>query len=95
MDFKNERLHGDLQQEVFMELAPEFALKDESARGVSGKRLLRAETVPLSLVQQIQSSNDETKLQKCHVDHTLFVKENGLEVTIFTVYVDKYYYYKK
>jgi len=86
---KNAFLHGDLQEEVYMEIPPRFA--NEQTLG----KVCRLKTSLYGLKQSPRAWFDRFRQTVCDMgysqyngDHTVFYKHQGCRITILAMYVD-------
>jgi hypothetical protein len=80
LDVKNAFLHGDLQEEVYMELPPGFGIPETAGKVCRLKKSL------YGLEQSPRAWFD--RFGQCNGDHTIFYKHTKQKITILAVYVD-------
>jgi len=90
LDVKNAFLHGDLQEEVYMEVPPGMA-----AAGNGEGKVCRLKKALYGLKQSPRAWFDRFKRAvcgmgygQCNGDHTVFYKHSNRKITILAVYVD-------
>ncbi|MCR2848026.1 hypothetical protein KN825_15855, partial [Weizmannia coagulans] len=89
LDIKNAFLHGDLQEEVYMEQPPEFV-----AQGGTGqvcrlrKALYGLKQSPRAWFGKFSKAVEEFGLQKCKSDHFVFYRNSAAGIVLLIVYVD-------
>src|SRR4051812_3388828 len=89
LDVKNAFLHGDLQEEVYMEMPPGFGSKQTAGK------VCRLKNSLYGLKQSPRAWFDRFRRAMCKVgykqsigDHTMFYKHENGRITILMVYVD-------
>jgi hypothetical protein len=89
MDVKNAFLHGDLQEEVYMEIPPGFANKQTVGMVCKLKKSLYGlKQSPRAWFDRFMRAVCEMGYSQCNGDHTVFYKHNDSRITILAVYVD-------
>ena len=89
LDIKNAFLHGDLQEEVYMEQPLGFV-----AQGVIGrvcplrKSLYRLKQSPHAWFGKFSQAVEEFGMQKCKSDHSVFYRNSSSGIILLVVYVD-------
>ncbi|VAH22706.1 unnamed protein product [Triticum turgidum subsp. durum] len=89
LDVKNAFLHGDLQEEVYMEIPPGL-----STPGTVGKvcRLRKSlyglKQSPRAWFDRFRQAVCSMEYKQCNGDHTVFYKHSKQQITILAVYVD-------
>jgi len=89
LDVKNAFLHGDLQEEVYMEIPPGFS-KDGIAEKVCRlkKSLYGLKQSPRAWFDRFRCALCGMGYKQCNGDHTVFYRHSGRRITILAVYVD-------
>ncbi|KAH9680958.1 retrovirus-related pol polyprotein from transposon RE1 [Citrus sinensis] len=89
-DVKNAFLHGDLQEEVYMELPPGCKMQAEGSKQVCKlrKSLYGLKQSPRAWFGRFTSSMKVFGYQQSNSDHTLFLKYNREKIIVLIVYVD-------
>jgi hypothetical protein len=89
MDVKNAFLHGDLQEEVYMEIPPSCS-KPEMVRMVCRlkKSLYGLKQSPRTWFDRFRHALCGMGYKQCNGDHTVFYKYLGRKVTVLAVYID-------
>lgn len=89
-DVKNAFLHGDLKEEVYMEIPP--GLKDSSSTGKVcklKKALYSLKQSPRAWFERFSRAMQRFGYKQSQADHTLFIKHHSQgKVTALIVYVD-------
>uniref|UniRef100_A0A2N9EG31 Integrase catalytic domain-containing protein n=1 Tax=Fagus sylvatica TaxID=28930 RepID=A0A2N9EG31_FAGSY len=89
-DVKNAFLHGNLQEEVYMELPPGCNLQTEGNKQVCRlrKSLYGLKQSPRAWFGRFTSFMKSIGYKQSNSDHTLFLKHNEEQITALIVYVD-------
>jgi len=89
LDVKNTFLHGDLQEEVYMEIPPGFS-KDVIAEKVCRlkKSLYGLKQSPRAWFDRFRCALCGMGYKQCNGDHTVFYRHSGRRIAILAVYVD-------
>ena len=89
-DVKNAFLHGNLQEEVYMQLPPGCRLQVEESKQVCRlqKSLYGLKQSPRSWFGRFTSSMKAFGYRQSHSDHTLFIKHSRGKLTALIIYVD-------
>jgi hypothetical protein len=89
-DVKNAFLHGNLQEEVYMELPPGCQLQVEGSKQVCKlrKSLYGLKQSPRAWFGRFTNSMKAFGYQQSSSDHTLFIKHKEGKLTILIIYVD-------
>jgi hypothetical protein len=89
LDVKNAFLHGDLQEEVYLEIPPGFTTDQTKGKVLKLKKSL------YGLKQSLRAWFDRFRhamcsmwYKQCNIDHTIFYHHSRNLVTILAVYVD-------
>ena len=90
LDVKNAFLHGDLQEEVYMELPPGCIMQIKGSTKVYRlkKSLYGLKQSPRAWFGRFTNFMKSIGYKQSNSDHTLFLKTKGGEVTALIVYVD-------
>ncbi|KAM3407194.1 hypothetical protein ACQJBY_000937 [Aegilops geniculata] len=89
LDVKNAFLHGDLHEEVYMEIPPGFS-KPETSRKVCKlrKSLYGLKQSPRAWFDRFRRAVCNMGYKQCNGDHTVFYRHSKCQITILAVYVD-------
>jgi hypothetical protein len=88
MDVKNAFLHGDLKEEVYMEIPPGFANKLTIGKVCRLKKSLYGlKQSPRAWFDRFRRVVCDMGYYQCNGDHTVFYKHQGSCITILAVYV--------
>ena len=88
-DVKNAFLHGDLKEEVYMEIPPGF--EDEKTQGKVcklKKALYGFKQSPRAWFDRFNKAMISFGYQQSNANHTLFIRYKKGKITLFIVYVD-------
>eukprot|EP00252_Welwitschia_mirabilis_P002409 TRINITY_DN1235_c0_g1_i6.p1 TRINITY_DN1235_c0_g1~~TRINITY_DN1235_c0_g1_i6.p1 ORF type:complete len:1428 (+),score=264.56 TRINITY_DN1235_c0_g1_i6:585-4868(+) len=88
-DVKNAFLHGDLQEEVYMDIPPGF--EDEKTRGKVcrlKKALYGLKQSPRAWFERFSRAMTSFGYKQSNADHTLFIRHSRGMITLLIVYVD-------
>ena len=89
LDVKNAFLHGDLQEEVYMEIPPGFSTSQTTGKVCRLKKALYGlKQSPRAWFDKFRRAVCSMGYGQCNGDHTLFYRHNKGKITILTVYVD-------
>jgi hypothetical protein len=89
LDVKNAFLHGDLREEVYMEIPPGFATDQTKGKVLKLKKSLYGlKQSPRAWFDRFRRAMCNMGYKQCNSDHTVFYRHSGSHVTILTVYVD-------
>ena len=89
LDVKNAFLHGELEEEVYMEIPPGFSCDKTQGKVCKLKRALYGlKQSPRAWFGRFQRAMVSVGYKQSNADHTLFVKKAGTKITILVVYVD-------
>jgi hypothetical protein len=89
LDVKNAFLHGDLHEEVYMEVPPglaSFGTKGKVCR--LKKSLYGLKQSPRAWFDRFRRAICDIGYAQCNCDHTVFYKHSSCKITILAVYVD-------
>ncbi|KAL5739715.1 hypothetical protein ACOSP7_028607 [Xanthoceras sorbifolium] len=86
-DVKNAFLHGELNEEVYMDLPPGFDSKTGKVCTLK-KALYGLKQSPRAWFRRLSTSMRKFGYQQSNSDNTLFFKHKGGKITILIVYVD-------
>jgi hypothetical protein len=86
---KNAFLHGDLKDEVYMEVPPGYS-KPEMVGKVCRlkKSLYGLKQSPRAWFDRFRRALCAMGYKQCNGDHTIFYKHSGRKITMLAVYVD-------
>jgi hypothetical protein len=89
LDVKNAFLHGDLQEEVYMEIPPGCS-KSNTVGEVCRlrKSLYGLNQSPRAWFDRFRHALCGMGYKQCNGDHTVFYRHSGRRITILAVYVD-------
>src|SRR6266542_1166182 len=89
LDVKNAFLHGDLLEEVYMEISPGFMNQQASGKVCRLKKSLYGlKQSPRAWFDRFRRAIYDMGYTQCNGDHTVFYKHRGSCITILAVYVD-------
>src|SRR5438128_308180 len=88
LDVKNAFLHGDLQEEVYMEISLGFMNKTIGKVCRLNKSLYGLKQSPRAWFDRFRRAICDMDYTQCNGDHTVFYKHRGTHITILAVYVD-------
>ena len=88
MDVKFAFLHGDLQEEIYMEQPPRYVQDNSSLVCLLNKSLYGLKQVPRAWYAKMDSFLLDTGFSRCHVDPNVYTKKVGNHLIIFVLYVD-------
>jgi hypothetical protein len=89
LDIKNAFLHGDLHEEVYMEIPPGFATAQTKEKVLRLKKSLYGlKQSPRAWFDRFRRAMCGIGYKQCNGDHTLFYHHSGNRITILAVYVD-------
>jgi hypothetical protein len=89
LDVKNAFLHGDLKEDVYMEIPPGFANKQTIGKVCRLKKsLYDLKQSPRAWFDRFRRVVCDMSYHQCNGDHTVFYKHQGSCMTILAVYVD-------
>lgn len=89
MDVKNAFLHGDLQEEVYMEIPPGFHTNETEGKVCKLKKSLYGlKRSPRAWFGRFRKEICSLGYQQSNTDHTLFFKRHYDKITILVVHVD-------
>ncbi|WVZ92208.1 hypothetical protein U9M48_038291 [Paspalum notatum var. saurae] len=89
LDVKNAFLHGDLQEEVHMEIPPGLSIPEVAGKVCKLKKSLYGlKQSPWAWFDRFKHALCAMKYIQCNGDHTLFYRHSGPKITILAVYVD-------
>jgi hypothetical protein len=88
-DVKNVFLHGDLEEEVYMNVPPGYIATFEIEVVCKLQRALYdLKQSPRACFRRFNLATKKYGYQQSHVDHTLFLKHQRAKVTALIIYVD-------
>jgi hypothetical protein len=89
LDVKNAFLHGDLQEEVYMEMPPGFVRPETKGKVCRLKKSLYGlKQSPRAWFDRFRQVVCGMGYGQCNGDHTLFYRHSEQKITILAVYVD-------
>ena len=90
MDVQNVFLHGVLKEEVYLDPPPGFVVNgwDLEDNLFSQNVLIWINIVPRAWFERFNTTVIKYGIQRCNVDHTVFVRRWNMKVVILVVYVD-------
>lgn len=88
MDVKNEFLHGELQEKVYMIVPPGVSTTKPNQAGKLVKSLYGLKKASKYWYERLTVFLLEHKYQQASSNHSLFIKANSYFITILSVYVD-------
>jgi hypothetical protein len=89
LDMKNAFLHGDLQEEVYMEIPPRFVNEQTVGKICKIKKSLYGlKQSPRAWFDRFRHAVCGMGYSQCNADHTVFFKHKGSSITILAIYVD-------
>jgi hypothetical protein len=89
LDVKNAFLHGDLQEEVYMEIPPGLSKPETIEKVYRLKKLLYGlKQSPRAWFDRFRRAICSMGYKQCNEDHTVFYQHFGRRITILAVYVD-------
>ena len=93
LDVKSAFLHGELKEDVYVEQPKGFEVKNEERKVYKlNKALYGLRQAPRAWYSKIEGYFEKEGFKKCYCEHTLFVKAEGDNVLIVSVYVDDVIY---
>ncbi|CAA7016056.1 unnamed protein product [Microthlaspi erraticum] len=93
LDVKSAFLHGELNEDVYVEQPKGFILEEESNKVYKlRKALYGLKQAPRAWYSRIEGYFMKEKFEKAYCEHTLFVKRRGDEILIVSLYVDDLIY---
>ena len=89
LDIKNVFLHGDIQEEVYMEQPPGFVAQGEVKRVCRlQKSLYGLKQSPQSWFGKFSQAVEEFGVQKSKFDHSVFYRNSSSGIILLVVYVN-------
>ncbi|KAL6319103.1 hypothetical protein AAG906_001576 [Vitis piasezkii] len=89
LDVKNAFLHGDLEEEIYMDLPPGYTATSEAKIACRLQRALYGlKQSPRAWFGRFSSAMRKYGFQQSNSDHTLFLKHQVGKITALIVYVD-------
>jgi hypothetical protein len=89
LDVKNAFLHGDLQEEVYMEISPGFSTPRTSKKVCRlRKSLYDLKQSPWAWFDRFRRVVCRMRYKQFNEDHTVFYRHSNSQITILAVYVD-------
>ena len=87
MDVKNAFLHGDLQEEIYMEQPPSFA-EDSSLVYQLRRSLYGLKQAPWAWYEKMDNLLLFIGFGRCHSDPIVYIPREGTDLLILVLYVD-------
>jgi hypothetical protein len=87
-DVKYSFLHGDLQEEIYMEQPPNYVQNDSSLICHLMKSLCGLKQSPRAWYAKMDSFLLDTGFSRCHYDPNVYTKKVGSQLIILFIYVD-------
>lgn len=88
-DVKNAFLHGDLEEEVYMDTPPGFQTTNSLGKVCKlRKALYGLKQSPRAWFERFRTTMVNAGYMQAQADHTLFIKHQGKKITTLIVYVD-------
>ena len=89
LDVKNAFLHGDLHEEVYMEIPPGFSTPRTAGKVCKlRKSLYGLKQSPRAWFDRFMHVVCDMGYKQCNGDHTLFYRHSDCRITILAIYVD-------
>ncbi|CAL5418427.1 unnamed protein product [Camellia sinensis] len=89
LDVKNAFLHGDLEEEVYMDIPPGFSSQSTVGKVCRLKKALYGlKQSPRAWFDRFLKAMLRFGYKQSNADHTMFVKRHANKVTVLIVYVD-------
>ena len=89
LDVKNAFLHGDLQEEVYMEVPPCYSNPEMVGKVCRLKKSLYGlKQSPRAWFDRFRRALCAMGYKQCNGDHTVFYKHSRRKITVLAVYVD-------
>jgi Reverse transcriptase (RNA-dependent DNA polymerase) len=89
LDVKNVFLHGDLLEEVYMEVPPDFGTKQIVGKVCTLKKSLYGlKQFPRVWFDRFRKAMIGMWYRQTNADHTIFFRRHGAHITVLAVYVD-------
>ena len=89
LDVKNIFLHGDLQEEVYIEIPPGFSNEQTLGKVCKLKKSLYGlKQSPCAWFDRFRRAVCDMGYSQCNGDHTVFYRHQGSHIAILAVYVD-------
>jgi len=89
LDVKNAFLHGDLHEEVYMEIPPGWSKPETTGKVCKLKKsLYDLKQSPRAWFDRFKRALCDMGYKQCNGDHTLFYRHSGRRITVLAVYVD-------
>jgi hypothetical protein len=88
MNVKSAFLHGDLQEEIYMEQPPSYVQNDSSLVCHLKKSLYGLKKAPRAWYAKMDNFLIATGFSRCHFDPNVYTKKVGSHLIILVLYVD-------
>jgi transposase InsO family protein len=89
MDVKSVFLHGDLQEEIYMEQPPSYVQNDSSLVFRLNKSLYGLKQAPQAWYAKMENFHIDTEFSRCHFDPNVYTNKVGSHLIILVIYVDE------
>ncbi|CAL2226490.1 unnamed protein product [Prunus armeniaca] len=87
-DVKNDFLHGELMEEVYMDIPPGYNTTQTGTVCRLRKILYRLKQSPRAWFGRFTMAMKNNGFKQCNLDHTLFLKHRKGKITSLIIYVD-------
>jgi hypothetical protein len=87
MDVKSAFLHGDLDEEIYMENPPGY-VQDSSLVCRLERSLYALKQAPRAWYEKMDSFMISFRFDRCHYDPTVYTQKHGTDLLILVLYVD-------
>ena len=88
MDVKSAFLHGDLQEEIYMEQPPGYFQDNSNLVCLLKKSLYGLKQAPRAWYSKMDSFLVDTSFSRCHSDPNVYTNKVGNHLIILVLYVD-------
>jgi hypothetical protein len=88
MDVKSSFLHGDLQEEIYMEQPPSYVQNDSTLVCHLNKSLYGLKKASQAWYAKMNNFLIATRFSRCHSDPNVYTKKLGSHLIILVLYVD-------
>jgi hypothetical protein len=87
MDFKSAFLHGDLQEEIYMEQPSSYVQNDSTLVCLLKKSLYGLKQAPQAWYAKMDNVFLDNDFSRCHSDPNVYTKKVGIHLIILVLYV--------
>jgi hypothetical protein len=87
MDVKSAFLHGDLQEEIYIEQPPGYVLNDSSIVCCLRKYLYGLKQAPRAWYEKMEKFIIDTRFSRFHSDPNVYTKKVGIYLIILVLYL--------